>query len=56
MTPKGFIAGCFLLGGLALTLYGFGRNPYIFVVGIPAFLYGAVTLWRMRVRKIDVTK
>jgi hypothetical protein len=56
MTPKGFIAGCFLLGGLALTLYGLRTNPYIFLVGVPAFLYGAITLWKMRRIKIDVTK
>ena len=56
MTPKGFVSGSFLLGGLALTLYGFNRQPIIFIVGLAALLYGAVTLWRMRLRKIDPTK
>jgi lipid-A-disaccharide synthase-like uncharacterized protein len=56
MTPKGFIAGCFLLGGLLLTLYGIRANPYVFVVGLIATLYGGITLFRMRKRKIDVTK
>ena len=56
MTPKGFISGSFLLGGLALTVYGLGRQPIIFGVGVLALAYGAVTLWRMRLRKIDPTK
>jgi hypothetical protein len=56
MTPKGFIAGCFLLGGLALMALLGRSNPYVFFVGLIAALYGAITLWRMRKRKIDVTK
>jgi hypothetical protein len=55
MTPKGFIAGCFLLGGLALIAVMW-RNPIVFIIGLIAALYGGITLFRMRVRKIDVTK
>lgn len=32
------------------------NNPYVFIVGLLAALYGGITLWRMRIRKIDVTK
>jgi len=56
MTPKGFIAGCFLLGGLALIAMIGRNNPYVFLVGLIAALYGGITLFRMRKRKIDVTK
>jgi hypothetical protein len=56
MTPKGFIAGCFLLGGLGLMIMLGRGNPYAAIIGLIAALYGGITLFRMRVRKIDVTK
>lgn len=56
MTPKGFIAGCFLLGGLGLMVLLGRSNPYVFFVGLFAAIGGAITLWRMRKVKIDVTK
>jgi hypothetical protein len=57
MTPKGFIAGCFLLGGLGLiVMLGLRGNLIGGAIGVLAALYGGITLFRMRLRKIDVTK